>query len=126
MRIGERSRRVNGKKEMGIRRQIQPGWFIGLLVLVGVYLIFGMVRDGEALVPVSHEFGSAHDRSFADAGPSADVLDETQEQDDNLADPDDGDSRPLRYPVGRRTCQSLMPPQLQLMPGPFHPPRLFS
>jgi hypothetical protein len=42
-----------------------------------------------------------------------------------VAGPDDGDSRTLRYPVGLRMYQSLMQPQLQLMPGLFHPPRLF-
>ncbi|WP_447601797.1 hypothetical protein [Nitrospira sp. Nam80] len=110
---------------MVIRRQSRSGWFIGLLVLVGVQLIFGMAQDGEAIVRVSHESGPSHDRSLADAGPSADLVDETQEQEDNVAGPGDGDSRTLRYPAGLRMYQPLMQAQLQLMPGPFRPPRLF-
>jgi hypothetical protein len=106
-------------------RQTRSGWFIGLLLMVGVQLIFGMIQDGEAIVFLSQNSNPAHDRSCADSGRSADLLDETQEQEDSVAGSDNDSNRPLRNPVGLRICQPLMFPQLQLTPGPFRPPRLF-
>ena len=102
-----------------------PVWFIGLLLIVGVQLIFGMIQDGQVLA-LSYESGPAHDQPYADAGRSADLMDEPQEWDDNLAGPDNGNSLPLSNPAGFGSFQSFLPGEMQFVPGPFRPPRLFS
>jgi hypothetical protein len=99
-------------------------WFLGLLLIVGVQLIFGMIQDGQALA-LSYESGPAHGQPYADAGRSADLMDDAQEWDDHMAGPDNGTSRPLSNPAGFRLLQFFMPGQLQFVPGPFRPPRLF-
>ena len=98
-------------------------WFVGLLVIVGVQLIFGMMLDGQVSASTSQS-ESSHDRPYADTGRSADILDEAQEQDDS-AMPDGRNGPPMPAPSGLRWHHPLMPGQLQLMPGPFRPPRLF-
>jgi hypothetical protein len=99
-------------------------WFVGLLVIVGVQLIFGMMLDGQVLAS-TYQNESSHDRPYADTGRSADILDEAQEQDDSAMGPDGGNRPPIPIPSGLRWHHPLMPGQLQLMPGPFRPPRLF-
>ena len=98
-------------------------WLAGLLVILGVQLIFGTFQDGEATV-LSFETDSSHDRPYADAGRLADFMDEAQEQDDNVSDPDHGLSPPLD-PIGLRVAHTIKPVPYRLMPAPFRPPRLF-
>jgi hypothetical protein len=99
-------------------------WFAGFLVIVGVQLIFGMMLDGQVLAS-AYQSESAHDRPYTDPGRSADILDEAQEQDDNAMGPDGRNRPPLPTPSGLRWHHPVMSGPLELMPGPFRPPRLF-
>ena len=98
-------------------------WLVGLLIILGVQLIFGTLQDGEATV-LSFETDSRHDRPYAETGRLADFMDEAQEQDDTVSGPDHGLSPPFN-PIGLRAAHSIMPGPFHLMPAPFRPPRLF-
>jgi len=80
--------------------------------------------DGHVLAS-AYQPESVHDRCTSDAGRTADLMDEVQEQDDSAAGPDGGYSPPLSNPSGLRSSHLLLPGQLQFMAGPFRPPRLF-
>jgi hypothetical protein len=97
-------------------------WFVGLLLMVGVQLIVGVMLDGHVLASASQS-ESAHDRGSSDAGRTADLMDEAQ--DDSAAGPNGGHSPPLPDLSGLRSSHLLLPGQLQFMAGPFRPPRLF-
>jgi hypothetical protein len=116
--------RTVGRKMMATSGTLCRVWFVGFLAIVGVQLIFGMMLDRQVLAS-AYQSESAHDRPYTDPGRSADILDEAQEQDDSAMGPD-GRNRPtLSAPSGLRWHHPLMPGQLQLVPGPFRPPRLF-
>ena len=97
--------------------------FLGLLFFFGAQLVFGTIQDGQVLAS-PHESGPPHDRPYADAGRSVDLIDEAQEEDESLAGPDDRDRPPLSNAAGPRWFHSFMPGQLELVSGPFRPPRL--
>jgi hypothetical protein len=92
--------------------------------MVGGQLIFGMMLDGHVLAS-AYQSESAHDRCTSDAGRSADLMDEGQEQDDSATGLDGETSLPLPNPLGLRPSHLLRPGELQLIPGLFRPPRLF-
>ncbi len=98
-------------------------WLVGLLLILGVQLIFGTLQDGEATV-LSFEADSRHDRPYADADRLADFMEEAQEPDDNVSGPDHG-LRPPFDPAGLRVAYTIKPVPGRLMPAPFRPPRLF-
>ena len=124
LRSAERFRTVRQKMIATTSGVPCRAWFVGLLAIVGVQLIFGMMLDGHVRAS-AYQSDSSHERPYADAGRSADLMDEAQEQDDSAAGPDSGTRPPLPSPSGLRWYHPLMPGQLQLMPGPFRPPRLF-
>ena len=97
--------------------------FLGLLFLFGAQLVFGTIQDGQVLAS-PHEPGPPHDRPYADAGRSVDLMDEAQEEDESLAGPDHRDRPPLPNAAGPRLFPSIMSGQLELVSGPFRPPRL--
>jgi hypothetical protein len=99
-------------------------WLIGLLFLAGIQLVFGVMLDGYVLAS-AYRSEPVHDRPYVDAGRSADIMDESQEQDDSAAGPERGTRPPLRDLSGLRWFHAFVSGQLQFMPSPFRPPRLF-
>ncbi|HEX2055891.1 MAG TPA: hypothetical protein VHF07_05325 [Nitrospiraceae bacterium] len=99
-------------------------WFAGLLLLAGIPLILEVMLDGYVLAS-AYQSKPVHDRPYVDAGRSADLMDESQEQDDSAAGPESETGPPLRNLSGLRWFYPPVSGQLQLIPSPFRPPRLF-